>query len=223
MPSSNNILFTLVAKDMLSPVVRGAQNTIDRFKKDAATGFGMAAGICFANGFSTAFHLAVNQLKEATRAARDLKEQQTKSDAVFKENAKSVRYFAAEAARSFGMSEREALQAMGTIGNLLEAIGETPKAAAQMSISLAKLSADLSSFNNQPTSEVLRAMNAALVGEAEAEKVDEDRQEDDQQRRSGPHGAAKLGSAVRSGAMVECRANEPARGQPAGSVASPSS
>ena len=39
------VVTAFVAKDEMTPVVRGIRATMDRFKKDASTGFGLAAGI----------------------------------------------------------------------------------------------------------------------------------------------------------------------------------
>jgi hypothetical protein len=41
----NAVVTTFVAKDQMSPAVRGIRATMDKFKKDAGTGFGLAAGI----------------------------------------------------------------------------------------------------------------------------------------------------------------------------------
>lgn len=158
---------TLTGKDQLSPVIRGAQNTMNNFKQDAKTGFGLAAGVNITNLATQAFGFLTSQMMQALAAARDLQEQQTKVNFVFKDAANAVNVFASGAATSFGISQRAALEAMGTIGNLLEAIGESPQRASEMSVALTRLAADLSSFNNVASSEVLRALNAALVGEAE--------------------------------------------------------
>ncbi len=167
MAKANDLAITLKAKDLMSPVIRGAKASLDNFKRDAVTGFGLASGANFAGMAADALRGFVNVMNDALRAARDLTEQQTKANYVFQEAANSVRVFAAGAAEGFGMSERAALTALGTMGNLLTAIGQTPQEAAKMSLALTKLAADVSSFNNVASEEVLRAFQAALVGEAE--------------------------------------------------------
>lgn len=158
---------TITGKDLLSPVVKGVNRTLADFKKSAMDGFGIAAGMKFTQLAGDAFRFLADEAQLAVKAARDLQEQQTKSTAVFKESNAAVADFAQVAARSFGLSEKASLEATGTIGNLLTAVGQTPEKAAEMSLSLVKLAADLASFNNRDVKEVITALQAGLVGEAE--------------------------------------------------------
>ena len=165
--ANQNVGVTITGKDLLSPVVKGVNRTMADFKKSAMDGFGIAAGLKFTDLAGDAFRFLATGAQEAVRAARDLQEQQTKSAAVFKESNAAVTAFARSASRGFGLSEQAALTATGTIGNLLTAVGQTPAEAAEMSLALVKLSADLASFNNRDIKEVITALQAGLVGEAE--------------------------------------------------------
>lgn len=103
----------------------------------------------------------------AMKMASSANEAANKVKVVFGESAKVVTEFAEKSATSFGMSGGEANKAAGTFGNLFNAIGLGTKPAADMSVSLLKLAADLASFNDIPIEEALEKLRAGLVGEAE--------------------------------------------------------
>jgi hypothetical protein len=103
----------------------------------------------------------------ATKAASNLEEQQNKTNVVFGQSAALVRQFGESASRSIGLSERAALEAAGTYGNLFRAIGLTEQQSAGFSVSLTRLAADLASFNNANPEEVFDALRSGLTGEIE--------------------------------------------------------
>lgn len=118
-----------------------------------------------AGGFVAGF--AVAGIKSAVSSASDLHEQLTKADQVFKQSSDTVVAWSKTTADSFGISQRAALTAAGTFGNLIETMGLAPDAAAGMSRKLVELAADLASFNNANPQDVLDALKSGLVGEAE--------------------------------------------------------
>jgi hypothetical protein len=99
--------------------------------------------------------------------ASDLGESASKVDVVFGDASASVRAFAADAAEGIGQSENQALEAVGTFGNLLRSLELTEAQSAEMSTTMVGLASDLASFNNADPTEVLDALRAGLVGEAE--------------------------------------------------------
>lgn len=103
----------------------------------------------------------------ATAAAVNLGEQVSKSSVVFGEASAEVRAFAKTASDKLGMSERAALEATGTFGNLFVSLKIGKREAADMSTKLVKLAADLASFNNVDPTEALDALRSGLVGETE--------------------------------------------------------
>ena len=119
------------------------------------------AALAIAAGATTAFAAL------SIKAASDEAEARNKVNEVFGQSSAEIEAFAASASTSLGTSRAAALEATGTIGNLLTAIGQTPQEAAAMSSSLVQLSADLGSFNNLGTEEVLVKIRAGLVGEVE--------------------------------------------------------
>lgn len=107
----------------------------------------------------------------AISAYSDVAEASSKVEVVFKEQADSVKKWADDAVTAFGLSRGEALKAVGTYGNLLTAMKLPEEQAAKMSTSLVGLAADLGSFNNMDTTEVLDKLRAGLVGETEPLKA----------------------------------------------------
>jgi len=101
------------------------------------------------------------------KAASDAAEATNKMEVVFGEAAGGVRAFGDTAAESLGISRSAAYEAAGTFGNLLTAQGLNQEAAAGMSTEVLQLAADLGSFNNLGTDEVLEKLRAGLVGETE--------------------------------------------------------
>lgn len=106
-------------------------------------------------------------LGKAVQRASDLDESMNKVRVVFDKAAKPLIEFSRTTARSLGISQQKALEALGTFGNLFRAmkIGLTPSK--NMSKSLLTLAADLASFNNASPEDVLLALRAGLVGETE--------------------------------------------------------
>jgi hypothetical protein len=58
-------------KDEVSPVVRGIRSTMDQFKRDAQTGFGLGAGISVWNTAKQAIGMVTDVLGEAVAAANE--------------------------------------------------------------------------------------------------------------------------------------------------------
>ena len=105
--------------------------------------------------------------RNARDMASDVAEAGSKVGVVFGDARKSIDQFAASSSNSFGISKRAALDATGTFGNLFVATGLAKDAAADMSVDVVKLAADLGSFNNLKTDEVLEKLRSGLVGEVE--------------------------------------------------------
>lgn len=120
-----------------------------------------AAGITL--GTATAF----SQIEKAIGAASDLNEQVAKSRQIFGPASRAIEDWAQTTASSMGISERAALSATGTFGNLFRVIEVAPQQASEMSRTLVQLAADLASFNNASPEDVLVAIRSGLIGEAE--------------------------------------------------------
>jgi len=103
-------------------------------------------------------------INKLVSSASNLAEQTTKFDKVFSDSTFNIAASVDVLRDSYAMSTREAKQNLGSIQDLLKPMGVMPNLAAKMSTEIVKLSADLGSFNNVPTADVMRAMSAAMVG-----------------------------------------------------------
>jgi phage-related protein len=105
--------------------------------------------------------------KKTIDAASDLGEQISKTGVVFGNSAKDIHAWSKTTASSLGISQRAALEAAGTFGNMLVPMGFAQKDAAAMSKKMVTLAADMASFNNASPEETLDALRAGLSGETE--------------------------------------------------------
>ncbi len=121
---------------------------------------GIAAGVALGAG------LAVGA-KKSIDAASNLQEQINKTNVVFAKNGSEVLKWSKGLETSFGLSQRAALEAAGTFGNMLVPMGFARKEAASMSEQMVQLAGDMASFNNASPEETLNAIRAGLAGEAE--------------------------------------------------------
>ena len=96
----------------------------------------------------------------------DLEQTRIKVGNVFgPKGTKLVEAFSKNAATSLGISRAAALEASATFGTFFTQLGFTQEQSAKTSSKVIKLAADLGSFNNLPTAEVLDSINSSLRGE----------------------------------------------------------
>ena len=108
---------------------------------------------------------AVRFLGDVKNAASDLNETTSASSVIFGKNAASVQAWAKTSDRAFGLSEQAALDAATGLGDLLLQLGDTGDQAATTSKSVVQMAADLGSFKNLETGDVLDRITASLRGE----------------------------------------------------------
>lgn len=104
----------------------------------------------------------------STKAAGDLAEAQSKTNAVFKESVGVIDEFAEGATDALALSKREALEAASTFGNLFTQLGVGTGQAAEMSKSMITLGGDFAAFHNANPVDVIEAQTAAFRGEYDA-------------------------------------------------------
>jgi hypothetical protein len=165
-----DVSITIGAKDEASPTIKRVADNVGEIEKKsggAAKALGDVAKI--ASGFVVAQGLMKlpGLLSGFVSGASDLNESLSKVNTVFGANAKEIESWASTAAKNLGMSKGAALEAAGTFGNFLQAMGATTPAATAMSKSMVELATDLGSFNNADPTEVLLALRSGLSGEAE--------------------------------------------------------
>ena len=103
--------------------------------------------------------------KASIDAASDQNEALSKSTVIFGDQAAAVEKWASTAATSMGMSKTQALAASASFGDMFLQLGFAGDAAADMSKQVVQMSADLGSFNNLPTAEVVDMISASFRGE----------------------------------------------------------
>ncbi|MFN0096087.1 MAG: hypothetical protein ACKVVT_15100 [Dehalococcoidia bacterium] len=101
-------------------------------------------------------------------AASDFNETLSKSRAVFGDQSAAIEAWAATAAKSFGQSKTQALDAAGAFGNMFTQLGIGSEKAAEMSEKMVELASDFASFHNADITEVIDAQAAAFRGEYDA-------------------------------------------------------
>lgn len=106
-------------------------------------------------------------LKSAIMSASDLNETVSKTGVVFGAATSRVTAFADEMADKYGASRQSMLDAASALGLIGKAAGMSQADAAGMSVAMARLADDASSFYNVPLDEALDTIRSALVGEAE--------------------------------------------------------
>lgn len=135
--------------------------------KGAIMGVGLAVG-----NMVTQFALQlplqmIGQLGNAIQLSSDKAESASKVNVLFGDSAEIVQKKSESAASSVALSSGKYLALAGTLGNLVINFGITGDAAANMSTDMIQLAADMGSFHNADTSEVVEAMGAAFRGETE--------------------------------------------------------
>jgi hypothetical protein len=124
-------------------------------------------GMALAAGAFVSVSAVKDFMADAISAGSDLQESLSKVDAVFEANADTVVAWSKESSTAFGQSQAQALEAVGTFGNLLRAFGSTADEAQVMSQRMVELAADLASFNNTSVDDALNALRSGLSGETE--------------------------------------------------------
>jgi len=176
MASLNDIAIKiLVDGKQLDGVIKGStkdlrklEDTGDKTGKGVKKSFmDMRMGILAAAGAIAGIVIGLNK---AIDAASNLQEANSKFSVVFKGVEKKAQDMRDELVAAYAMSTREASQFLSSVQDLLVPMGMNKNAAADMSGEVVKLAADLGSFNNLPTEQVMLDMQSALVGNFETMK-----------------------------------------------------
>lgn len=107
----------------------------------------------------------------AVDMASDLNESSSKVDVVFGDMSASIKEWSETSATSFGQSQKQALDAVGTYGNLFRSMDIGADTSAKMSVSLVELAGDLASFNNLDPTDVLNKLQSGVTGQTEPLKA----------------------------------------------------
>lgn len=106
----------------------------------------------------------------AVKFASDYNESLNKVEVAFGPASESVKSFAKDSLKSFGIAEGSALDAAATYGDMATSMGLTQNAASQMATSLVGLAGDLASFKNIGIEQANTALAGVFTGETESLK-----------------------------------------------------
>jgi hypothetical protein len=115
----------------------------------------------------TAIAALVGGLIKCTMLASDFNETIAKTEQVFGSSTGKITSAADEMAAKFGVVKTDFMDAASMFGLIAQGAGVAGDKAADMSVSLAKLAADASSFYNTSVDVALEKIRAGLVGESE--------------------------------------------------------
>ncbi|HVM30766.1 MAG TPA: hypothetical protein VM305_08390 [Candidatus Limnocylindrales bacterium] len=150
-----------------------ADETGGKFSKFGDIGKGAIMGVGLAIGnMATQFVMqapaeAMRTLSDSISLASDKAEAAAKAGELFGDSYRIVEEASKDAATSVGLSSGAYLDSIGTLGNLITNLGFAGDEAANMSVDMLALAADMGSFNNASTEDVVYAMGAAFRGETE--------------------------------------------------------
>ena len=139
--------------------VEVAATGMEKFGKKAAAAFKLAA--------VAAAGMAVKIGVDAVKAASDLAEEVSKSQVIFGDGADEIEAFANKAAKAFGQTKQQAIQASSSFAVFGKAAGLAGNDLVKFSTDFTGLASDLASFNNTSPEDAIQAIGAALRGEAE--------------------------------------------------------
>lgn len=162
----NEIEVVLRAKDNVSKQLDAVDARTKKFGASFASvakGVGVAAAAIGAAMAGAAALIG----KAAISAASDFEEVQSKFSVVFRGVEDRAQETIERLTEGFGFSRKSVLEWLSTIQDTLVPMGLARDAAADMSGAITELAIDIGSFNNQPTADVIRDIQSALVGNHE--------------------------------------------------------
>ena len=111
-----------------------------------------------------------NIIQPCIDSASDLNETVQKTDETFKSNAATVKEWANTSITNMGLSKQTALDTAALYGDMGTGMGLSTDRAAEMSMTLTQLSADMASFKNVSQETTSNALKSVFTGETETLK-----------------------------------------------------
>lgn len=153
----------VVAGKQITKHLGGALKTVST---GTLKGFGMATAALGAGAAA-----ASAGIFKFTTMASDLDETLNKVDVAFGSSASTVKDWSSNSIKSMGLSKQTALDMTALFGDMGTSMGIPQKEAANMSMSLTQLGADLASFKNIGIDQATTALNGVFTGETESLKT----------------------------------------------------
>lgn len=148
------------------------QKTGHQFGDAAGDTAGRRFGTRFSSGVKAAFVAGTGAAVVGQQlisgwidAASDAAETANKADVIFDGNAGKIEKWAGRADRALGLSRQQAQEAAASFGDMFGQIGFGDRNTLRMSKQVVQLAADLGSFNNLGTEDVLERIAAGFRGE----------------------------------------------------------
>jgi hypothetical protein len=157
--ADSSLVFNILAKDQASKTFGALQVAAGNMLSNVASHIVSAAG----RGLVAVKNMAA----EAITAGSDMNETMSKVGNIFGGAAGDVVKFSEGAARNFGQSKQQAMDASATFGVFGRAANLTGGELAKFSTTLTGLAGDLASFGNTSPQDAIAALGSALQGEAE--------------------------------------------------------
>lgn len=158
----------ITARDSdLNKGLNSARTRVNTWVRDIGRGITQGLGIALFGAFTNGVRVMIGQIGQSVQAASSLQESINKVTVVFGESAREILEWSETSATALGQSRQQALETVGTFGNLFRSMGIGGDQAREMSIELVELAADLASFNNIASSDALDKLRSGIVGELE--------------------------------------------------------
>lgn len=168
------LLYLGATDDKLKADLKSAENLTDGWGRavsgrlnDVMRGAFERVGQMATNLVVNGARAAAGLIVDSVDAAGDLSESINKVNVVFDTSAATIQKWSEGSSTALGQSRQQALEAVGTFGNLFDSMGITSEKTAEMSTSLVELASDLASFNNIDPAIALEKLRAGVVGEVE--------------------------------------------------------
>jgi len=149
-----------------------AQQAVDQFNKKLQEGqskvddfFTSFAGNLAADVFQTASAAMGDFVSGSIDKASDLNETLSAAEAIFGDQAGAMQKWSKDATKNLGLSQSAALDAATGFGDMFLQLGFAGDQATDMSQDVLQMSADLGSFRNLDTADVLDKISGAMRGE----------------------------------------------------------
>lgn len=141
-----------------------AANAVDKQTEKIKSAFGKIAK---AVGLALSVTAIISFGKSCIELGSALAEVQNVVDVTFGAMSETINHFARDALEQFGLSETSAKKYTSTLGAMLKSMGIATNQAAEMSMEMTGLAADMASFYNLETDVAFEKIRAGISGETE--------------------------------------------------------
>ena len=164
---ANTVDITVTSTDKTGPGVDSATKNVEKLGKAVSSTGATFKGVLAADQLQEASRRVYEFVNGSIKAASDLEQAVGGTEAVFKEATGQISDFAKTSAETVGLSEADFRNFTTIIGGQLKRMTGDLDFAADKSIALTKVAADLAATYGGTTKEAMVAFSAALRGEAD--------------------------------------------------------